>query len=189
MSLSAKAPVLQTLSADTLNHLQNRLNLNLKVNVLLDYDVCEQTFAISVWERVNNYCKVEQTKEYYAPVDFILTSLTDPNKKLHLELKSRDAIHEKYDTFMIGTKKIQNIKKDNLIPSLLIWSFNKKTANLEFSIANSIYFIEYHEDMLDLPSYKINGSDVNYIPKNKTTKTFEKLIEYIETFFNQSNDC
>jgi hypothetical protein len=178
-----------SLSADTLNHLQNRLNLNLKVNVLLDYDVCEQTFAISVWERVNNYCKVEQTKEYYAPVDFILTSLTDPNKKLHLELKSRDAIHEKYDTFMIGTKKIENIKKNNLIPSLLIWSFNKKSANLEFSVANSIYFIEYHEDFLDLPSYKINGSDVNYIPKNKTTKTFEKLIEYIETFFNQSNDC
>ena len=173
---------------EIIKSLQEALNLRLRANVFVDYESAEESLKVSLWEHLNSICKIKHTKkELYHPVDFILTSKTDNARRIHLELKSRNAEHEKYKDFLIGSTKLKNIQSNNLTPCLLIWSFNKPNARcLEFSESNSIYFIEYTPEMLKLPVKQLNGSGVVYIPKKDCDTTFERLLVFIKNYFNGS---
>ena len=173
---------------EIIESLENALNLRLRANVFTDFGNCEEQFKVSLWEQLNEICKIKHTvSNTFHPVDYILISKKDNTKRLHLELKSRDAKYEKCQDFLIGSTKLKNIQINNLMPCLLIWSFNKPNARcLEFSQSNSIFFIEYSTAMLELPIKKLNGSGVCYIPKKDTQVSFERLIVFIKNYFNGS---
>ena len=172
---------------EIIESLQEALNLRLRANVFTDYGNCEEQFKVSLWEQLNTICKIKHTvSNTFHPVDYILTSKKDNTRRIHLELKSRDAKHEKYPDFLIGSTKLKNIQINNLMPCILIWSFNKPSNRncLEFSESNSIYFTEYSIDILKLPIKKLNVSGVVYIPKKDCDTTFERLIVFIKNYFN-----
>jgi len=165
--------------------LQETLNLRLRANVFVDYQSAEESLKVSLWEHLNEICKIKHTvSNTYHPIDYILTSKLN-EKKLYLELKSRSAEHERFSEFLIGSSKLKNIQKNNLVPCILIWSFNKPNKRyLEFSESNNIYFIQYTTEMLKLPVKQLNGSGVVYIPKNDCDTSFERLIIFIKNYFD-----
>ena len=90
---------------EIIESLENALNLRLRANVFVDYASAEESLKVSLWEHLNTICKIKHTKkELYHPVDYILISKKDNTKRLHLELKSRNAEHEKYKDFLPDTQ-------------------------------------------------------------------------------------
>lgn len=116
-----------------------------------------------------NY-KISQTDKY-CNVDFVILNL-NTNKKLFVELKSRDKKSEHYNSYFIGVSKVNYINEKQFEPCVLSWTFGNNLDN--------IYFLEYDYNFLKTQTKSfVCGSDVYEIEKIKMNNGWSSFIQHI----------
>ena len=127
--------------------------LTLKCGVITYAERLENEFAIKLYDGIKKYCIVEPMLKKYDYVDFKIIERNNPDNFLYIELKSRNAKYQNYKSFIISHKKMINIKKSNLLPTILVWGFD-----------NKFFFTEYTDKFIDYQTRTIQDSLVIDIP-------------------------
>jgi len=141
-------------------------------------DTLENNLGLLIYKSLKHHNKkwfVDVKKDRFYNVDIAIISKEDPNKKMFIELKSRDIRHKKYPSLLISHTKMNRIKDKNLKPTIIIWTFNE---NNKF---NSLYFTNYIDDFADYQMYLLQNEKVIYIDKTLCTHDtkFDLFLEEI----------
>jgi hypothetical protein len=122
----------------------------------------------------NNDIVITKTRDKFCCCDFKVKNVKN-NKKIFIELKSRTDNMTRYDTFLIGKKKLCNISKnykDYIV--VLVWYDEYK----------NLFFIRYDDELLNCETNS-NFDNSFDIPKIKCHKTdMNGLCDYVNTFLN-----
>jgi hypothetical protein len=96
------------------------MTLKLKTLNVSYTDNLENVFALKLYSILKDYVNIRVITEFLSNVDYEITDKTNKDNKMYLELKSRSS--NSYNTFFIGSTKINQINK-HYNPALLIWDF------------------------------------------------------------------
>jgi len=128
----------------------------------------ENIFSTNLYNYIKKECTIKPTTNKFDFVDFIITSRTNKDKFLYLELKSRHVKYKNVPSMIIGYPKIFNITKRNLMPCLLVWSFG-----------DDYKFIEYNSNFINYKTRIIQKSEVIDIPVSECCTSLESLANFI----------
>ena len=115
------------------------------------------------------YFSIEKTRDKYASLDYVIKHDETKTPFLFMELKSRNIDLSKYDTLLMGRIKLENVVnvKQHII---LIWIC--KTTE-------TMYYLFYHKNLLELKTHMLNGKRVVYINKQLCSTGYDNLIKDI----------
>tara|TARA_R110000737_G_C14425537_1_gene458659 strand:- start:42 stop:494 length:453 start_codon:yes stop_codon:yes gene_type:complete len=112
---------------------------------------------------------IVKTDNKFCCIDFILSN---GNKQIGIELKSRGRNLNMDDDYFIGVSKLHNIKlKYNHITTLLVWSDKFK----------NVYFTTFKDELLNSQQSYINYGDVYRIKKDVCVYGLDELVKTIKT--------
>ena len=112
---------------------------------------------------------IVKTDYKFCCIDFILSN---GNKQIGIELKSRSRNLNIDDDYFIGVSKLHNIKsKYNHIKTLLVW--NDKFKN--------VYFTTFKDELLNSQQSYINYGDVYRIKKDVCVYGLDELVKTIKS--------
>jgi len=112
---------------------------------------------------------IVKTDGKFCCIDFILSN---GNKQIGIELKSRSRNLNIDDDYFIGVSKLHNIKlKYNHIKTLLVW--NDKFKN--------VYFTTFKDELLNSQQSYINYGDVYRIKKDVCVYGLDELVKTIKS--------
>tara|TARA_R110000787_G_scaffold10340_2_gene35166 strand:- start:868 stop:1308 length:441 start_codon:yes stop_codon:yes gene_type:complete len=143
----------------------------MSVNSLLKYGLNEEIkFLKLLTTKINNdSIIIKKTEGQFCCVDYIITNLMSSHS-IMIELKSRRVNLSKYNDFLIGYSKLNNISTEyNNKMVLLVWS----------DIYENVYFCEYKNNLLLSKTTTINGGKCFLINKSDTENGISKLINKI----------
>ena len=113
--------------------------------------------------------KIVKTSNKFCCIDFILSN---GNKEMGIELKSRQRNLSIDDDFFISISKLYSIKNEyNHIKTLLVWSDKCK----------NVYFTKYNDELLKSQQSYINYGNVFRIKKDVCSYGLEQLIDTIKS--------
>tara|TARA_R110002126_G_scaffold233678_1_gene377860 strand:- start:45 stop:521 length:477 start_codon:yes stop_codon:yes gene_type:complete len=138
--------------------------LTLKRGVITYAEKMENEFAIKLYDSIKKECTVEPMSKKYDYVDFKIIDRNNPNNFLYIELKSRNVKYQNYKSFIISHKKMINIKKSKLLPTILVWGFD-----------NKFFFTEYTDKFIDYKTRTIQNSLVIDIPSLNCSTGLDNL--------------
>jgi hypothetical protein len=153
------------------------MSLSLKTINVSFTDNLENQFAVELFKYLKKKCKVSVAKDYYSTIDITITDRKDTSNRVFLELKSRKDTYKNFPTFLIGYKKMLNIRDKKLNPSILIWKFS-----------NCLYFCDYKEHFCHFKTKVIQNSSVVEINKCICSEGIEPLVKHILLLLNLNDE-
>jgi len=151
--------------------------LSLKTINVSYTDNLENQFAVELFKYLKKKCKIDVSKDYYSTIDITITDRNDITNKVYLELKSRKDTYKNFPTFLIGYKKMINIRDKNLNPSILVWKFS-----------NCLYFCDYQNQFCNLKTKIIQNSSVVEIKKSMCNEGINTLINHILNLLKMNDE-